>query len=770
MVKHMHMRAIALLLAAALWNIAEIPPAVGGPNSETVKESAIKAAPTDALRATLGSSSAELDIIHPPTCNGAQAGIRFFVTDAQHNESLIQDVALGQSFRVAVLLPAREEPGGSADSSKQPESLDVRISSGGQEATLRLTADSAHDADGLRAYRTQQTVSIGGKSEKTGFSVNGVINEITHKDGQALWFSLPDHPKITGVLYVWDDEYQLAVNQMTHALSAIADKLIVEQTALRFLRQSPAAAKNEKLMADLDHWQGAIDRRMAAVAEGQRLIKIKKKPIEKLAYGEFFLHHLLVGKELVEDYDAREYYPEFSRIGRSIKEKLNDQVWEEVIKAYAFGLADQLTMVTLAAPVYTLLSGENIFGQKSSRLQAFVQIGAAYIMMKLPNAIVKWGAEYNFGVPEVVFAKPAGSMFGGFRFGGDVLVPRRMGRLAEDSICRVEPGPEVSTPRVSEVSTPRVAEPAGVTESSIRNTPPPSPAARTPRSDLDRIMEGVWENRDNISTSDQVYHDYYSTAPEPHPVTDENREAFRQLFTDLQDELPEGATSRVQMVDPTTGRLIRDPSGRDFAYTSDVIADLGPDALDDAYFIHYRAPDFAKGETVGRVYVRANPDHAPELMTYIVKEIVNNPAFEGVNGSKISGVNSAGTRSDNILIYTRNAEATAAVISDLRGYQSENPTHFLEGTPPMTLEHAPGIATGMQPVGGGSFGGVRSQAVFDALTETRGLISADGANPRSDTFYEAYFRERVAQHLESHRVDPNNPDQNLSGAQYILLH
>lgn len=164
------------------------------------------------------------------------------------------------------------------------------------------------------------------------------------------------------------------------------------------------------------------------------------------------------------------------------------------------------------------------------------------------------------------------------------------------------------------------------------------------------------------------------------------------------------------------------------------------------------------GPTTERVYINANVNHASKLMEHIVRKIIDNPKdFPGVNAAKISGPVDAGKRADSIVIFTNGPRAIDRVLIELAAYQRQHPEHFMDGSPPVTFHRFPGVSTAAQPSGGGSFGSVRSRALYEALEDVRTRMDKEGTN----FDVESYFRERVRERFMDADIDPDNPHANL---------
>jgi hypothetical protein len=239
---------------------------------------------------------------------------------------------------------------------------------------------------------------------------------------------------------------------------------------------------------------------------------------------------------------------------------------------------------------------------------------------------------------------------------------------------------------------------------------------------LQEFLELVWTRRSRIS-GDDVY-SLYSNAPSTQARLSGDPQAYKARL----DALAEGRAGSF--------RLQGNPDRGYWLYVGE----------------RHTAHE-AAARTTERLYLNVAADHAVETMEKVVRDIVDNPSINGVLAAKVAGPAEVGVRADAIVIYLENPEASRAVLGRLKALTDANPTHFNPTTPFMTDRMLKGVGAGMQPVGGGSFGGVRSDAIFRALQRT---MASRGT--RDD------FLRNVAEELRRVHVDPAVPHLNVGAS------
>jgi pSer/pThr/pTyr-binding forkhead associated (FHA) protein len=265
----------------------------------------------------------------------------------------------------------------------------------------------------------------------------------------------------------------------------------------------------------------------------------------------------------------------------------------------------------------------------------------------------------------------------------------------------------------------------------LNGVEPPSLSRET----FDELLGKVWSQRFSIKNDNGVYREY-AVASEENPLT----RSYRSYL----DEIAGIAQGRTHgTIQAGTGKEAPDSLSPENA------ADVDPDSVG---FVHFHR-DYADPNSVSqRVYVNARADSAPALMHAFVHEVVDDPRrFPGIFEAKITGPHGAGRRSDNIVIYTDGEAANQHVISWLKKYQSKHDA-FMWSVPPMTEQVMEGVATGAEPlVADRSFGGLRSEAIYQALEES--MLHGDDF---------AGFLNRALGLLPRYYVDSQTPHMNNS--------
>ncbi|MEV0597194.1 T3SS effector HopA1 family protein [Nonomuraea cavernae] len=243
------------------------------------------------------------------------------------------------------------------------------------------------------------------------------------------------------------------------------------------------------------------------------------------------------------------------------------------------------------------------------------------------------------------------------------------------------------------------------------------------------FLEQVWRERSSIGSEHHVY-DRYADGAKIKPL---HRTPESYL-----NPLVETARARSE-ADSFTQRTERSVSSLDYTHVGNGME-----------FFSFRRTD---GDVVAtqRLYLHATPDMAPELMSALVKNVVDEPQrFPGVHSAKISGYREVTLRGDGIVVYLADRAAADRVLQWLDEYGDRHPGVFLRDTPPMTLPLREGVGLGMEPTRSGtSFGQLRSRSVFQALRETE---SAGGDLN--------LFRQKVDEHFRRAGIDPVNPHAN----------
>jgi len=305
---------------------------------------------------------------------------------------------------------------------------------------------------------------------------------------------------------------------------------------------------------------------------------------------------------------------------------------------------------------------------------------------------------------------------------------------------------------------------AGVTSTALAaSTTPQDPSRRGLDSFLQRIASE--RNANNPSGYSDIYRLY-------------NRPTTPQSF----EGAPEAQLEKARQYLTSLQRLIEErPAGNEHnslsqnhapSSSSEVIQDILDQgtALRAGDFFHYLSAD-APDSVSHRVYINASIDHAPEIMAFVVKDIVDSPdeKFRGVDSAKIASPASAGRRNENIVIYVDSQRTQQNVLQELAAYHDANPDHFAPEIPALTEPFRPGIAIADEPspsmvqtlndkLGQSkpdySFGESRAIALHLAYTDA---VNASG----NGTVDPATFAEKAAERFAELGIDPNDPSKNL---------
>lgn len=273
-------------------------------------------------------------------------------------------------------------------------------------------------------------------------------------------------------------------------------------------------------------------------------------------------------------------------------------------------------------------------------------------------------------------------------------------------------------------------------------------APRTSRQSLEQALDTVWQQRAAFSSGQKsVYSDVYNAVVDSNVLT-RSKTAFLDAIGTIAKARPAGTTSNTQGFGGSGDAI---SSAVDFYKGGQMPAEgrFSASSFERTFFRFERQnwqPDLIKQ----RVYLNTAADHAPEVMAFVVGQMLDNPAkFPGVEMAKLSGPGSVSARCENIVIYTHGDDASRAVLDAVARYQAQHPRHFMRETPAFTEAVGPGVATGDEPaVGGGqlSFGSLRADVIEGALSK---------ATDR------AHFGALVDDGLKRMGVDPQRPHRNL---------
>jgi hypothetical protein len=276
--------------------------------------------------------------------------------------------------------------------------------------------------------------------------------------------------------------------------------------------------------------------------------------------------------------------------------------------------------------------------------------------------------------------------------------------------------------------------------------------ARSSRQSLQQALDAVWRDKGAfLAGTKSVYSDVYNAVVTANPLT-RGAGAFLDDVAGLARGRPAGSVSNTQSFGGG-GDALTDVVAAWKDGSMPATGTFGRDKLERTFF-RFERPDWQPDAIRQRVYLNAAADHATDVMRFVVRQIVDDPArFPGVEMAKLSGPAAVGERSENIVVYTRDDDATRRVLDAVAAWRASHADHFRDDTPAFTEAVAPGVATGDEPaVGGGrlSFGSLRAQVITAALqkAEQQGLDRAG-------------FGRLVDEGLRAMQVDPGRPHRNL---------
>ena len=170
------------------------------------------------------------------------------------------------------------------------------------------------------------------------------------------------------------------------------------------------------------------------------------------------------------------------------------------------------------------------------------------------------------------------------------------------------------------------------------------------------------------------------------------------------------------------------------------------EAFADAYFVHFMRSDLKSDAITERIYLNVNPDHAAEVIRFLVKEVVT----RGIVEAKVATPDGLEMRADAILIYASSLGDVDWALGKLEGYQAQHGGHFLKDLPAATRPRMTGVSTAAEPVASlkaDSFGSYLTKCVEMAMKSP----------PAPADFTE--FRKRVRAAMSADGVDPDHPDR-----------
>lgn len=186
-------------------------------------------------------------------------------------------------------------------------------------------------------------------------------------------------------------------------------------------------------------------------------------------------------------------------------------------------------------------------------------------------------------------------------------------------------------------------------------------------------------------------------------------------------------------------------------------------------FLHFYRSDFDPAQITERIYVDVDPNHATEVMGFVVSNLMTPEVYStqpvapgvenmhrierrGVTGAKVAGPNAVRGRTDSLVIYCRTRADVDWALEKLQVYNAAHPDHFIDEVPAATNPELGfiGVSTGAHPdpsLNSESFGAYLANVTSQVMSE-----------PNRPQDY-ATFVQRVHERLISQGIDPDHPDR-----------
>ncbi|MGV6827125.1 MAG: toxin glutamine deamidase domain-containing protein [bacterium] len=314
-------------------------------------------------------------------------------------------VHLGQTFKIIAKVP---------DTSGPDDTVTVELSNWrGQKETVTLTKQST---EGGKVVFSAD-VSIGGK--RGGFRYDGTVtelDELTNGNGVTA--------RVTGYTIgastnfnVYDSEIKLGIARIKDGLRILSDDLVRQKSAINKLKRLNNVPADVK--AEIQRWETAVNTRLRWIGEARTVMSramTRRGPKATLIAGNAYLK--LVATDLMNSryspYELQEIHGIF-RLPRTMKQAVTD-TYINTATAVTIATYVLITDLTMTRPLYTAVSGQNIFGKQvtgKERVFAVGEILLAVTLMRAMPKLVDWLANnaHNLGrgfrVPTGVKPKPA---------------------------------------------------------------------------------------------------------------------------------------------------------------------------------------------------------------------------------------------------------------------------------------------------------------------------------------------------------------------------
>jgi hypothetical protein len=249
--------------------------------------------------------------------------------------------------------------------------------------------------------------------------------------------------------------------------------------------------------------------------------------------------------------------------------------------------------------------------------------------------------------------------------------------------------------------------------------PPQDPSAS-----LDALLRDVW-----AKGADKAYELYMGKGETP--MAADARQSFARRMLEIAQNANVGVL--VLQKDKNEG------------YPKDRLP--GPEAFRDAYFVHFIRPDFRGDGVEERIYMNVHPDHAADVMAFLVRDVLQR---NGVLEAKVATPSGLVNRADSIVVYSRSLADVDWALGRVAEYQSTHRDHFLPDLPAATKPRMVGVSTAAEPaesLKAGSFGTYLANTIGKAM----------GSQPAPRDFED--FRQRVRSRMKADGVDPDHPDR-----------
>jgi hypothetical protein len=275
-----------------------------------------------------------------------------------------------------------------------------------------------------------------------------------------------------------------------------------------------------------------------------------------------------------------------------------------------------------------------------------------------------------------------------------------------------------------------------------------APRPKTSRQSLQQALDTVWSQRDDFKAGTKtVYSAVYNAVVDKNVLTRPPLEFLQTLGT-IAAQRPKGANSNAQAFGGK-GDAISDAVK---SFADGELPAQGPFSADRfaRTFFRFEREGWQPHAVAERVYLNTAADHAPDVMKFVVSQIIDNPAaFPGVEMAKVSGPGAVGDRSENIVLYTTGGDATQRVLDAVAKHRALHPERFMREVPAFTEAVGRGTAVGAEPPNSGgavSFGELRSNVITHALGMAKDRV---------------HFGALVDEGLRKAGVDPERPHANL---------